>query len=133
MDDSPWGEHYEAPATRRRRTPPPYTTYDLPLAVVLFGVQLVVVLGTIAITAVSGMISDSCGDGRCDLALMEASAWIVIIGGFVLFALCVLAAGLRRGRGHPCWWIPLVGSAATIAVFFVGQALLYASVDQSFV
>ena len=126
MDDSPWGEHYEAPRVRTRREPSAYSTFDLPLGIALFALQLLVVLLAIAVTAVSGMIADSCGDGRCDAGLMEGSAWLIIIGGFAVFALSVLGAGFRRARGHTSWWVPLVGTAAVIALFSVSQLLLYA-------
>jgi hypothetical protein len=115
---------------RDREGPSAYSTFDLPLGITLFAVQLVVLLLAIAISAFSGMIGDACGDGRCDTGLMEGSAWLIIIGGFALFALSVLAAGFRRARGGTAWWVPLLGIAATFVLFAISQVMLYAGADQ---
>jgi uncharacterized BrkB/YihY/UPF0761 family membrane protein len=115
---------------RDRGGPSAYSTFDLSLGITLFAVQLVVLLLAIAISALSGMIGDACGDGRCDTGLTEGSAWLIIIGGFALFALSVLAAGFRRARGRTSWWVPLVGTVAVIVLFAVSEVMLYAGAGQ---
>ena len=145
VDDSPWGEHYEAPKERkpaRARKPPRdardasgrirtrYGALDLPIVIFAFALQILVILCVAVMALFSAFIGDACGEHSCDFGLMAAAGWTAVIGPWVVFAGSVLLAGRRRLRGRTAWWIPLLGIAAIVVVAIISQVMLYAGADQ---
>ena len=98
------------------------------LTTVLLVAAGVLVVLLVPASIVTGMVSDSCGSGLCDFALIEFAGWFALLGIPAAFILSLVLTLWMRRRGRKTWWTGLVALGAVSGAFMLGVALLYAGV-----
>jgi len=118
------------PAAQAQTTPAPQprerATWDIVLTIVF----LVVSVGVNALGSYLGVMlafaSDSCSTVTpCNYDQISAGMLIAIFGpwvGFVVVTSCSIILLVKRRRA---FWVPLVGTALTVALVGVGIALVF--------
>jgi hypothetical protein len=74
--------------------------------------------------AVLGTVSASCAQMSCNDGLVTLAGYIPLIGVGVVFLAAVALGVVRGGRDSSTWWVPFLGIAYTVVVFFTGWAML---------
>ncbi len=103
--------------------------WDLVLTVVL-GLLL---LAAAAVGALLGLllalVGDSCGASvQCSTGQLTAGVVVAAAGPAVVAVIAIIVLVRRLVRRRLAFWVPLVGLAAAVAVWFGGAALAVAAV-----
>ena len=101
--------------------------WDVALTVVLLVLLTLFSIGASYAGLILGFASDACSPATCDFGLMNFGVWWGLVAPWVVLVLVVAVAVVQLVRHRVAFWIPLVGAALDVAMWFVGAAIVGAA------